>query len=67
MEPEEFRQRVIADNARLAQEAQALSERRQRLENLVMQQAALIERLEADLVERQRLRQEEKALLSSKA
>lgn len=66
MEPEEFRQRVIADNVRLAHEAQALSDRRQRLENLVMQQAALIERLEADLVERQRLRQEEKALLSSK-
>lgn len=66
MEPEEFRQRVIADNVRLAQEAQVLSDRRQRLENLVMQQAALIERLEADLVERQRLRQEEKALLSSK-
>ena len=53
MEPEEFRQRVIADNVRLAQEAQALSDRRQRLENLVLQQTALMEHLEADLAERQ--------------
>ena len=62
--PDELRQRVAADNLRLEREALALSERRRRLENLLMQQAALMERLEADLAERVRLRQEEQMLLS---
>ena len=64
---DQLRQRVTLSNETLAREADVLAERRRRLETLVLQQAARIERLEADLAERRRLREEEKALLSTRA
>jgi hypothetical protein len=65
--PDETRQRLEDENARLELKITSLLERKRRLELLHAEQQTLVKRLEELLADRNRLRHEENSLLSAAA